>query len=130
MKRIMIGAMLCIAALSTTFAQEKKCCSKKTNQMTKTACTARDSLDNDCDGLTVEMQERKNKDKDKPKKIKVKVNRIDMARVAVGGKLTEKKFKEIPPNKIASKRVLSPKEAMKKYGKEGKHGVVEVTLKK
>ncbi len=130
MKKIMVGAILCIAALSTTFAQEKKCCSKKVKQATKTVCVGLDSLDNDCDGMTAEMEEKKKKGKEKGKKFEVRVNRIEMARVAVGGKLTGKRFKEIPPSKIASKRVLSPKEAMKKYGKEGKHGVVEITLKK
>lgn len=130
MKKWLVGAMFCIAALSTSFAQEKKCCSKKTNQTTKTVCAHVDSLDNDCDGLTENMQEKKKKGKEKGKKLEVRVNRIEMARVAVGGKLTGKRFKEIPPSKIASKRVLPPKEAIKKYGKEGKHGVVEITLKK
>lgn len=134
MKKLMVGAMLCIAALSTTFAQERKCCHKKATNSKEEVVKCKDAnCEKKCCVMT-EMQEKK-KCKEgckKPccKKTKVKVNRIDMARVAVSGKLTEKKFKEIPPSKIASKRVLSAEEAVKKYGEKGKYGVVEVTLKK
>lgn len=132
---MMVGAMLCIAALSTTFAQEKKCCHKKAMNSKKEVVKCKEAkCEKKCCIMTTEMLEKK-KCKEgctKPccKKTKVKVNRIDMARVAVDGKLTEKKFMDIHPSKIASKRVLSPKEAVKKYGDMGKHGVVEITLKK
>lgn len=56
---------------------------------------------------------------------------IEVALIMVDGKeMSKKKFDKIPTDEIESMSVLKGESAEKNYGKKGKNGVIEVTLKK
>ncbi len=82
-------------------------------------------------------KEKAEQEKEKAVLIKSRTNQGNSTKILIkpayyldGVKITEKQMYAIPPNDIASVDVWKGEEAIKKYPKEGKNGVVFITTKK